>query len=71
MSIKVIDEVLSRMILDKEFRDLLRHDPEHTLASYELIPEERAALYRLRKQATRHEKRQTIQGIIHQPESAI
>lgn len=57
MSIKVMDEVLSRIILDKAFRELLRDDPERALAGYDLTLEERAALARLRKQQPATKKR--------------
>lgn len=49
MSIKSMDEILSRMILDQEFRDLLRRDPKWALAGYELTPEEQNALAKLKK----------------------
>jgi hypothetical protein len=52
MSVKIMDEVLSRLFLDKEFRQLLRHNPEHALAGYDLTPKERAALSKLRKRRT-------------------
>ena len=49
MSIKAMDEVLSRMIRDRAFRDLLRRDPEQALTGYDLTPEERANLFRFKK----------------------
>ena len=51
MSIKAMDEVLSRIVRDKAFRDLLRHDPEHALVGYDLTPQERANLAKLKKRA--------------------
>ena len=53
MTTKVMDIVLSRLYLDAQFRDLLRHDPEQALAGYDLAPHERAALSRLKVRARR------------------
>ena len=58
MSIKVMDEVLSRMFLDKDFRDLLRSDPEQALAGYDLTPTERAAFQKLKKRGARKKRNQ-------------
>ena len=48
---KVMDEILSRWFLDKQFRDQLRNDPAQALAGYDLTPEQQARLFRLKKRA--------------------
>ena len=53
MSIKVMDEVFIRLVRDKDFRELLRRDPEQALADYDLTPEERAAFARLSRRSRR------------------
>jgi hypothetical protein len=51
MTIKAMDEILSRMVLDKSFRELLHRDPEQALAGYDLTPLERAAWFKLKKRS--------------------
>lgn len=48
---KEIDEILSRWLRDGEFRQQLRHNPEKVLADYELTPEQRTRLLKLKKQS--------------------
>ena len=52
MSVKAMDVVLSRLYLDKTFRELLRHDPKAALANFDLTPEEQVRLAKLKKPAT-------------------
>ena len=44
MSIQEVERVMQRALREEPFRDLLRVNPGAALASYELTPEERAAI---------------------------
>jgi hypothetical protein len=44
MSIQEVERVMQRALRDEAFRELLRTNPGAALASYELTPDERAAL---------------------------
>ena len=44
MSIQEVERVMQRALREEAFRDLLRQNPGAALASYELTPDERAAL---------------------------
>ena len=46
MSIQEVERVMQRALREEAFRDLLRANPGAALASYELTPDERAALLR-------------------------
>jgi hypothetical protein len=49
MSIKAMDEVLSRWFRDGRFREQIRRDPEGALAGYDLTPVERERWLRLKR----------------------
>ncbi len=51
MSTKAMDEILSRWFLDGQFRAQLRRDPEQALSGYDLTPEQRARLFKLKRPA--------------------
>ncbi len=44
MSIQEVERVMQRALREEAFRELLSDDPAVALASYELTPDERAAL---------------------------
>jgi hypothetical protein len=44
MSIQEVERVMQRALRDEAFRELLRTNPGAALASYELTPDERAAI---------------------------
>jgi hypothetical protein len=46
VSIQEVERVMQRALREEAFRDLLRENPGAALASYELTPDERAALLR-------------------------
>ncbi|MCP4417899.1 MAG: hypothetical protein GY805_14840 [Chloroflexi bacterium] len=52
MSVNVMDEILSRFFLDGQFREQLRNNPEQTLATYDLPPEQRKRLFKLKKRSS-------------------
>lgn len=69
MSTNGMNEILSRLFLDGEFRQQLRNDPETTLADFDLTPEQRARLFRLKKQILPDEMAQAAPTKINVPYS--
>lgn len=49
MSTKNLDALLNRWFIDRQFRQLLRENPEQALAEYELSPAHRARLFKVKK----------------------
>jgi len=50
-----MDEVINRLLRDKNFRNLLRRDPEQALSGYDLTPEEKLAFFKLKKRVSDEE----------------
>ena len=49
MSNKAMNDILTRLFLDKPFRERLRTEPEQALDGYELTQVERARLFKLKR----------------------
>ncbi len=62
MSVKAMDEVYSRWLLDSRFRNLLDDRPEFALAGYDLTDKEREKLSAMlqRRKCSRQKKQEAL-----------
>lgn len=62
MSLRALDQVLMRLVLDGSFRAQMRIDPGPLLDAYDLSPAERARLMRLQRAGTSDTTHETVEA---------